>query len=328
MPSGKAGYLVSIMVNAGSLPPRNLPIRFYPFFFLILFFQGMSFFPSLPLQAATYRLSWPLFSDVRGGEYTYLVRKKDSLYAISGKEGIAWEYLVEINRLLPPYSLSVGQKLLVNNRHIYPRLPIRDGLLLNIPGHMLYVFENGEISRRFPVGVGRPDWPTPLGTFRITGKFMNPTWTVPKSIQEEMMREGKVVKEKVPPGPDNPLGKYWLPLSVAGYGLHATPWPESVGHSTSHGCIRMVTEDIAWLYEHITVGTLLTIVYEPLKMALVSDGKIFLEVHPNTYQKPIAYTEQVRQLAQRNNLSERIDWAKANQVLKRRYGVAEDITRD
>ncbi|MEW6187267.1 MAG: L,D-transpeptidase family protein, partial [Thermodesulfobacteriota bacterium] len=237
--------------------------------------------------AAAYQPSWPVFSEVRGGEYVYVVKKKDSLYAISGKEGTRWQYLAEINNLLPPFHLSVGQKLTVNNRHIFPQNQKKEGLLLNIPGHMLYLFENGEISQRFPVGVGRPDWPTPTGSFRIIGKFKNPTWKVPKSIQEEMEREGKVILEKVPPGPDNPLGKFWLPLSLGGYGIHATPWPESVGHSTSHGCIRMVTKDIESLYNLIRPGTPLTIVYEPLKLAVTSEGRIFLEIHPNTYQKPL-----------------------------------------
>lgn len=293
--------------------------------FLFLLVQGI-----LPLSTAStawaHWPTWPLFSEVRGGEYLYVVRKMDSLYSIAGHEGSAWEYLAEINRLFPPYALSVGQKLIVNNRHIYPRLPIKEGLVLNIPGHMLYVFENGEILRRFPVGVGRPDWPTPLGSFRIIGKVKNPSWSVPKSIQEEMMREGKVVREKVPPGPDNPLGKYWLPLSAPGYGIHATPWPESVGHSTSHGCIRMITEDIAWLFEHVTVGTSLSIVYEPVKMALTPEGRIFLEVHPNTYQKRLSYLDHIRTLARTKGLTERIHWGKVQELLQKRHGIAEEIT--
>jgi len=191
---------------------------------------------------------------------------------------------------------------------------------------MLYLFEQGNLIGRFPVGVGRFDWPTPVGAYVITGKFKNPAWTVPKSIQEEMKREGKLVLEKVPPGPDNPLGKYWLPLSIAGYGIHATIWPESVGHSTSHGCIRMKTEDIGNLYSRITSGIPITIVYEPLKMAITSDNKIFLEAHPNTYKKPLPYWDHVKKLSDGKGLSGQIDWVKVTQVLNERNGIAEDIT--
>lgn len=256
----------------------------------------------------------------------YAVKKNDSLYSISGRDGSTWQYLAKRNNLNPLRILSIGQSLVVNNRHIIPQTQIIDGLLLNIAEHMLYLFEQGILIQRFPVGVGRPDWPTPVGFFKIIGKYKNPTWTVPKSIQEEMIREGKIVSEKVPAGPDNPLGKYWLPLSIAGYGIHATIWPESIGHSTSHGCIRMAAEDIENLFKRIKPGIPLTIVYEPLKMALTSDNKIFLEAHFNTYQKPFSSWHYVKKLSAEKGLSGQIDWGKAAQVLNERNGIAEEIT--
>jgi L,D-transpeptidase ErfK/SrfK len=280
-----------------------------------------------PALGSAYQPTWPIFSEVQGEEKVYAVKTKDSLYSISGRDGSNWEYLAKRNNLIFPYKLSVGQKLVINNRHIIPQNQITDGLLLNIPGHMLYFFEQGILIKRFPVGLGRPDWPTPAGVFVVRGKYKNPTWTVPKSIQEEMKREGKAVLEKVPPGPDNPLGKYWMPLSVPGYGIHSTIWPESIGHSTSHGCIRMTTEDIENLFRRIKSGTPISIVYEPLKLALTSDHKIFLEAHPNTYQKSFSYWNHVNQLVHQNGLSGRIDWDKVVRVLNERNGLAEEITR-
>jgi L,D-transpeptidase ErfK/SrfK len=279
-----------------------------------------------PAFGATYQPSWPIFSVVLGGEALFGLKKNDSLYSISGRGGSTWQYLAQKNNLIAPFKLSIGQRLMINNRHIIPQTQITDGLLLNIPGHMLYLFELGILTQRLPVGVGRPDWPTPVGFFKIMGKHKNPTWTVPKSIQEELIREGKIVREKVPPGPDNPLGKYWLPLSIAGYGIHATIWPESIGHSTTHGCIRMTTEDIGNLFKRIKPGIPITIVYEPLKMAITSDNKIFLEAHSNTYQKPFSYWDHVKKLSDEKGLSGQIDWDKAAQVLNERNGIAEDIT--
>ncbi len=280
-----------------------------------------------PALGSTYQPSWTIFSTVQGGENVYLVKTKDSLYSISGRDGSTWEYLAKKNTLFFPYKLSVGQLLFINNRHILPLFQIADGILLNLPGHMMYLFEQGVLLKWYPVGIGKPDWPTPVGVFNIKGKYKNHTWTVPKSIQEEMKREGKVVLEKVPPGPDNPLGQYWIPLSVPGYGIHATIWPESVGHSTSHGCIRMTTEDIQHLFHRIKPGTPITIVYEPLKLAVTSDRKIFLEAYPNTYQKPFSYWNYVLTLVQKNGLSDKVDWAKIAVVLNERNGIAEEITR-
>ena len=277
-----------------------------------------------PIEA--YQPTWPIFSEVQGGEHWYTVRNKDSLYAIAGRYGTTWQYLAGRNLLAPPYKLSVGQRLVANNRHIVPSSQVSDGLLLNIPGHMLYLFEQGLLVKRYPVGLGRQDWPTPTGAFTIIGKTKNPTWTVPKSIQEEMKQEGKTVVEKVPPGPDNPLGKYWLPLSVGGYGIHATIWPESIGHSTSHGCIRMHTEDIEDLYNRLKVGLPISIVYEPVKLAMTPDKKIYLEVHANNYQKRFSYLRHIQHLAEGKGLTQKIDWTKVTQVLNARTGLAEEIT--
>lgn len=313
------------MCNSLLTPISRLKGRPSAFFWaLLILLEGLSSHPAL---GSSYKPSWPIFSEVQGGEHWYTVKSKDSLYSVSGRYGSTWQVLASRNLINPPYKLNIGQRLVANNRHIIPQALVRDGLLLNIPGHMVYLFEQGVMIKRFPVGLGRPDWPTPLGIFTITGKSKNPIWTVPKSIQEELKREGKVVLEKVPPGPDNPLGKYWLPLSIPGYGIHATIWPESIGHSTSHGCIRMITEDIEDLYGRIKVGVPITIVYEPLKMAVTPDRKIFLEVHANSYQKPFSYWKHVQKLAQENGLSSQIDWSKAIRVLNEKTGLAEEITQ-
>jgi L,D-transpeptidase ErfK/SrfK len=292
--------------------------------FFLLFF-GMV---AVPLSnGLAYQPSWTILSEVQGGEQWYHVQPRDSLYAISGRFGTTWQYLAKRNNLNLPYKLSPGQKLVVNSRHVLPFNDMNKGLLLNIPEHGLYLIKEGVVIKRYAVGLGRTDWPTPTGVFSITGKTKNPTWTVPKSIQEEMKREGKSILEKVPPGPENPLGAYWLPLSVPGYGIHATIWPESIGHSTSHGCIRMITEDIEDLYGRITPGTPIVIVYEPLKMAVTPEKRIYLEVHSNTYRKEISYWNYVQKLAGQNGLSDRIDWPKVTMVLNERNGIAEEITR-
>jgi hypothetical protein len=49
------------------------------------------------------------------------------------------------------------------------------------------------------------------------------------------------------------LGSYRLLLSN-GVGLHGTPYAESIGKAATHGCIRLLDDDIAWLYRHVPVG--------------------------------------------------------------------------
>jgi hypothetical protein len=50
------------------------------------------------------------------------------------------------------------------------------------------------------------------------------------------------------------LGRYRLDLGD-GYLLHGTPYTESIGQPSSHGCIRLADDDVEWLYEHVPVGT-------------------------------------------------------------------------
>jgi L,D-transpeptidase ErfK/SrfK len=302
--------------------PMKQPAGFKKILFYLLWICGVLTGVGLDGEARIEKAG----PQLQGGEALYSARLRDSLYSIAGRLGQRWEYLARRNELQPPFALAIGQRLQINNRHIVPPASIADGLLLNLPGHMIYLFSGGNLVKKFPVAIGRPDWPTPEGNFTIAGKQKNPVWTVPRSIQEELRKEGKLVLEKVPPGPDNPLGKYWLPLSAPGYGIHSTIWPESIGHSTSHGCIRMLPEDLEGLFPLLQSGTPLAIVYEPIKLA-AADGRVFLEVHPNVYQKRLAYPERLQDLVKRFGLTEQVDWSKAAAVLAEQAGVAEDIGR-
>jgi L,D-transpeptidase ErfK/SrfK len=132
----------------------------------------------------------------------------------------------------------------------------------------------------------------------------------------------------VPPGPKNPLGKFWMGTSAPGVGIHATNRPWSVGHSTSHGCIRMLPKEIADLYPQIEVGTPVKITYQPLKLALTSNGRIYLEANPNIYHWELHSLKWVKAMADYYNLTDRIDWKKVPTILKIREGVARDITKE
>jgi lipoprotein-anchoring transpeptidase ErfK/SrfK len=104
------------------------------------------------------------------------------------------------------------------------------------------------VSTVFPVAVGMPAYPTPLGSFRIVSKQRNPWWYPP----DEPWAAGA---SPIPPGPGNPLGTRWMGLSRPGVGIHGTPNSASVGTSASHGCIRMHIASAEWLYKRVRIGT-------------------------------------------------------------------------
>jgi L,D-transpeptidase ErfK/SrfK len=176
------------------------------------------------------------------------------------------------------------------------------------------------------VALGRHDWPTPTGSFKIVVKEENPTWDVPKSIQEEMQREGKAVKTCVPPGPDNPLGKHWLGLSIGGYGIHGTIAPGSIYQFQTHGCIRAHPDDVAELFEEVSGGTPVIIVYRRLMLADI-DGKIYLEVHRDIYKKEPDAQAQFDHLLRALNLTSKVDRVLAADIIREQGGIVREIGR-
>src|SRR5207249_3814399 len=104
--------------------------------------------------------------------------------------------------------------------------------------------------------------------YRIVGRREDPVWRVPASIQAEMRARGEPVVSAVGPGPDNPLGKYWIQLSTPGYGLHGTNAPASVGKYASHGCLRLLPEHAERLFHDARDGMAVEVVYEPAPGAL------------------------------------------------------------
>ncbi|MDP3182742.1 MAG: L,D-transpeptidase [Desulfobaccales bacterium] len=267
-----------------------------------------------------------LYQQVAGGEEEVEVPPKTTLNRLALEKGLQWQVVARHNDMKKPYKLKPGMVIKVNTTHIVPT-ELGQGLVINLPELMLYHFQGGAYQRRYSLAVGRRSWPTPTGNYRLLNKTINPTWTVPPSIQEEMANAGLEVLEKVPPGPKNPLGAYWMGTSAPGVGIHATNRPWSVGSSVSHGCIRMLPEEIAQLFPQLEVGVPVKIIYRPVKLALTPEGRIYLEALPNIYRQKLDYQAYVEELARLFQLEGLIDWEKVPKILKAREGIAQDITK-
>lgn len=113
----------------------------------------------------------------------------------------------------------------------------------------LWLFNGATLEVTYPVAVGMPGYPTPLGWWKIINKRYMPTWTNPHSAWSAGM------PEYIPPGRSNPLGTRALDLSASGIRFHGTIKDYSVGTAASHGCMRMHMEDIEALYPMVPVGT-------------------------------------------------------------------------
>jgi lipoprotein-anchoring transpeptidase ErfK/SrfK len=124
----------------------------------------------------------------------------------------------------------------------YPAQSEWQHLVVNLPQARLF-FIRMAMQKIYPVAVGKMLTQTPIGSYAITGVYRDPSWHVPKSIQEEQKNQGKPVLTVVPPGPDNPLGPVFIRFGEAklGLGFHGTNAPASVPGFRSHGCIRLKT---------------------------------------------------------------------------------------
>lgn len=265
--------------------------------------------------------------EIVGAVWSHNIRAGDSLATLGARFGVEPATLAADNALKPETRLTIGQSIQIDNRHVIPAYVDAGTLLINLPQRMLFLGTLGGRVEAFPVAVGRADWKTPTGAFTVVLTERNPTWDVPESILEEGRRSGRAHPLKVPPGPDNPLGAFWLGLSFPGIGIHGTNVPSSIFTVTTHGCIRLHPDDIAYVFERVTVGTRGRTMYAPVLLALDA-GRVYLEVHRDAYQRSGNANETVRALARARGVADRIDWTLADAVLAARHGTARDVTSE
>jgi L,D-transpeptidase ErfK/SrfK len=258
-----------------------------------------------------------------GGSFAYVIERGDTLAVLAARFGIDRAVMARENGLAPNATLVIGQLLALDNGHIVPAGDA--GILVNVPQRMLFHVAEGLPPSGYPVAVGRRDWPTPRGSFQVVAKEQDPTWDVPRSIQEEMRRSGQRVVEHVPPGPGNPLGEFWFGLSLPGIGIHGTSAPTSIYRPVTHGCIRLHPDAARELFFKVPIGATGRILYEPVLLAVI-DGTVFLEAHPDVYRLSGGdRLPAIGRALERLALGDSIDWSAARDVLTRRDGVARAI---
>ena len=114
------------------------------------------------------------------------------------------------------------------------RVPYRFAhyIVIVVHEYRLYYYEHGKIVRRFNVALGRPGYPTPIGTFHIYGK------------------------RKPGGGALGSCVMYYHPPAIA---IHGTDQPyllnDPLPRNYSHGCCRMYNSQALWLYQRVPHGT-------------------------------------------------------------------------
>jgi L,D-transpeptidase ErfK/SrfK len=260
-----------------------------------------------------------------GGISRHVVQGGESLRAIGARYGVDTATIAEDNALGRRTELMPGQELTIDNRHIMPSAALDGVIIVNVPQRMLFLRDGTEVFSA-PVAVGSRGWQTPLSAFTVRAAETDPTWDVPASIAAEARARGQDLPTKVPPGPTNPLGRYWLGLSIGSVGIHGTNAPASIYATVTHGCIRVHPDDIAVLFDLVDVGTPGITLYEPV-LLVEENGEVYLEVHPDAYRRSTERPVQAaRRIAAGMGIAERVDWGAADQALKRPDGIARVVT--
>ena len=230
--------------------------------------------PALAVRGGAYTYSST--ETVIGMEDTYVINGNETLLEVARLFDLGYNEIVAANPDVDPWVPPAGTVIRVPTIWILPET-MDEGIVINIAEMRLYYFfmvGGYRMVRTFPIGIGRQGLSTPLGSYRIVAKVKDPTWYPPQKAREE----DPSLPPSIPPGPDNPLGGYWLQLSIPGYGIHGTNRPWGIGRRVSRGCIRLYPEDMEWLFERVKVGTEVRIVDRPVKIGL-REKRLYIEVH-------------------------------------------------
>jgi L,D-transpeptidase ErfK/SrfK len=249
----------------------------------------------------------------------------ESLIEIARQYDLGYNEIESANPGLDAFVPTPGANVAIPTAWIVPRAGSSGKgarIVVNLSEMRLYVFPRTGPTMTFPVGVGSEGWTTPVGTFSVIQKQVNPPWYPPTSIR----KEEPDLPAMVPPGPENPLGTHALRLSRGSILIHGTDKPFGVGRKASHGCLRLYPEDIPVLFERVPVGTQVSIVREPVKVG-VRTGRVYVEIHLDEDSKIDLRAEAKRILAKRG-LTGSVDPHKLEAAVVETSGVPIDVTAD
>jgi lipoprotein-anchoring transpeptidase ErfK/SrfK len=112
---------------------------------------------------------------------------------------------------------------------------------------------SGKVIMHAPVTSGSEHDPLPIGNWTVTAVARNPTFNYNPDLFWDA--DPNHAKAKLPAGPNNPVGVVWIDINKPHYGIHGTPEPGTVGHTESHGCVRLTNWDALKLAAMVGKGT-------------------------------------------------------------------------
>lgn len=188
----------------------------------------------------------------RLGVRTHIIAAGETPSLLAKRYRTSVELIGRLNPGLDPRALSIGQEVAVFDLAATPL-----ELVVARSAFRLMAWRGTTLVGSYRCGLGRDISPTPLGATTVRQCARNPEWRNPDT--------GKILK---PDDPENILGGYWIGFEprtdnhFKGIGIHgftgAEPaeWLEKNG---SHGCVRLVQDDIALVFALVRPGISVTV---------------------------------------------------------------------
>lgn len=258
-----------------------------------------------------------------GASFYQLIRAGDTLIELARRHGVGYGSLIQANPGVDPWQPPADTEILIPRGAILP-YQAQAGITINLAEKRLYLVRQGEertLIHFYPIGIGREGRDTPTGDQQIVTMITDPSWTPPPSLRAAQPALPAVIA----PGPDNPLGDYWIGLSQEHIGVHGTNRPFGIGRQVSSGCIRLYPEHIRLLFQRVQLGMAVAIIDLPIKLGH-KEGQLYLEAHPDPANRvPAPLTEILRQ---RDLIAAEadIDWQRVRHVLAQRTGVPQAVS--
>ena len=265
--------------------------------------------------------------DVVGTVQIAITSKEDTLPDIARRFDIGYEEIVRANPGVDPWLPGAGRKIVVPTQFVLPNAP-HEGLVINVAAMRLYYYPKpakGETQQvyTYPIGIGKVGWSTPEGITKVVSREKNPTWRPGPGVRKEHQDDNDPLPAVVPPGPDNPLGKFKFTLGWPEYLIHGTNKPYGVGLRSSHGCIRLYPEDIEKLFNSVPLGTQVRVVNQPFVFGW-HQGQAYLQAYTVLEDDPRNWQSAQRTLLSKSlsprlskelkDSSSQINWSSVSQV--------------
>ncbi len=148
---------------------------------------------------------------------------------------------------------KAGQSLTVPNVLVMPPGQAANVVVSKSESSVRAYDAEGKLLAFYVATIGSEHDPLPIGDWKIMAITRNPEF----HYNPNLFWDAKATDTKatIKPGPNNPVGLVWMDLSKEHYGIHGTPDPSLIGHTTSHGCIRLANWDALELAAMVKRGT-------------------------------------------------------------------------